>query len=64
MTFIKNLITQFKKKNLGQATLEYIIISSLIGIFCLFTMKRIGVVLQKRLEYIKTHIVKSLPMER
>jgi hypothetical protein len=64
MTFIKNLITKFKKKNLGQATLEYIIISSLIGIFCLFTMKRIGIVLQKRLAYIKTHIVKNLPMER
>ena len=48
----------------GQATLEYIIISSLIGIFCLFAMKRIGQVLEKRLNYIKTSITKNLPMDK
>ena len=58
---------QLKKQNQkirGQATLEYIIISSLIGIFCLFAMKRIGQVLEKRLNYIKTSITKNLPMDK
>ena len=52
------------KNKKGQATLEYIIISSLIGIFCLFAMKRIGQVLEKRLNYIKTSITKNLPMDK
>jgi hypothetical protein len=64
---IKKRRAQFKKQNKdikGQATLEYIIISSLIGIFCLFAMKRIGQVLEKRLNYIKTSITKNLPMDK
>ena len=63
----KKIKVQMKKKNKkirGQATLEYIIISSLIGIFCLFAMKRIGQVLEKRLNYIKTSITKNLPMDK
>ena len=67
----KNMLEKLRRKfwektkgRKGQATLEYIIISSLIGIFCLFAMKRIGQVLEKRLNYIKTSITKNLPMDK
>jgi len=64
---LEKLRRKFRKEakgKKGQATLEYIIISSLIGIFCLFAMKRIGQVLEKRLNYIRTSIAKNLPMNK
>ncbi|MEE2743454.1 MAG: hypothetical protein VYD54_06065 [Bdellovibrionota bacterium] len=63
MTSEKVSIKKLKENAQGQATLEYVIISSLIGIFCLFAMKKIGVALEKRMEYVKTQIVKNIPMK-
>ena len=60
----KNSTKKLKENTQGQATLEYVIISSLIGIFCLFAVKKIGVALEKRMEYIKTQIVKNIPMNK
>lgn len=44
--------------------MEYIILTSLIGIFCLVAVKQFGNVLQSRLENIKAQIVKEIPMKR
>ncbi len=47
-------------KNKGQAMLEYILVSSFIGLFCLMALKSLGGVLQKRLEYLKKEIVEHV----
>ncbi len=44
----------------GQGVMEYIIISGLIGIFCLGMVKQFGGVLQTRLEHMKATIVKEI----
>lgn len=44
----------------GQGMMEYIILSSLVGIFCLVTMRQFGDVLKTRLTHMKTQIVKNL----
>ena len=64
MTSKKTSTKKLKENAQGQATLEYVIISSLIGIFCLFAIKKIGVAIEKRMEYIKTQIVKTIPMNK
>jgi len=45
----------------GQGLMEYIIISSLIGIFCLIAVKKYGQVVQKRIQGMKEQIVKAIP---
>ena len=45
----------------GQAVMEYIIISSLVGIFCLIAVKQFGEVVQKRIEHMKEQIVDNIP---
>lgn len=47
----------------GQGVMEYIILSSLIGIFCLVAISQYGNVLQKRLENMRSRIVKELPIK-
>ena len=49
------------RNNKGQGIMEYIIISSLIGIFCLFAVKQLGSVIQRRINMIKENIVKTIP---
>ncbi|MBI2521226.1 MAG: hypothetical protein HYV97_12435 [Bdellovibrio sp.] len=44
----------------GQGVMEYIIISGLIGIFCLGMVKQFGSVLQTRLEHMKATIAKEI----
>lgn len=51
------------KNQKGQSVMEYIILSSLIGVFCLFTVKQFGEVLQTRLLRMKSDIVKAIPAE-
>ena len=48
----------------GQGVLEYILISSLVGIFCLAAIKQVGKVLQKRVENLKSSIVNELPLKK
>jgi Tfp pilus assembly protein PilE len=54
---------QFLKKvnnQKGQGVMEYIIISSLVGIFCLVAIKQFGSVIQTRINDMKSHIVKNI----
>lgn len=48
----------------GQGVMEYIILTSLIGIFCLVAVKQFGSVLQNRIESVKSQIVKEIPIKR
>jgi hypothetical protein len=46
----------------GQTIMEYIIVSSLIGIVSLFTIKKFGEVVEDRVSKIKEQIVKAIPL--
>jgi len=52
------------KKNLknqqGQGVMEYLILSSLIGVFCLIAVKQFGEVVKTRIEKMKTHITRNI----
>lgn len=52
---------KFVKRQEGQGVMEYIIISSLVGIFCLVAVKQFGSVLHKRISHMKQAIVKNIP---
>ena len=45
----------------GQGVMEYVIISSLVGIFCLVAMKQFGQSVQKRVEIMQREIVRTIP---
>ena len=51
-----------KKMNTGQTIMEYIIISALIGIFCLLSMKSLMTSLQKKITNVKERINKYAPI--
>ena len=51
---------QFLKSNKGQAMMEYIIISSLVGIFCLGAMKLYGQTIKTRIKHMKSEITKNM----
>ena len=56
-----------KKRNIirndkGQGVLEYVIIASLVGIFCLVAVKQFGFVVQKRINNMKQQIVTNIPL--
>ncbi|MBP9674979.1 MAG: hypothetical protein KBD63_07780 [Bacteriovoracaceae bacterium] len=48
------------KNQKGQGVMEYIILSTLVGIFCLVAMKQFGEVLKVRLNHMKSEIVRNL----
>lgn len=54
---------KFSQNQQGQGVMEYIILSSLVGIFCLVAVSQFGSVLQKRLENMKEKIVKEIPLK-
>lgn len=43
--------------------MEYVIISSLIGICCLVAVKEFGGVIQKRIDNMKTQVVSGIEMK-
>lgn len=49
-----------RKNQSGQGIMEYIILTSLIGIFCLVSVKQFGEVIQKRINSMKSSIVKNI----
>ncbi|MFZ4712099.1 MAG: Flp family type IVb pilin [Bacteriovoracaceae bacterium] len=51
------------KKEDGQGVMEYIILTSLIGIFCLVAIKQFGETLQTRMEQMKKQIVKNIEIK-
>lgn len=57
----KFIIVKIKRHQQGQGVMEYIIISSLVGIFCLIAVKQFGSVLHKRIAHMKQAIVKNIP---
>jgi len=52
------------KNQQGQGVMEYVILSSLIGIFCLVAVKQFGSVVQTRIKTMKQEIVKNIPASR
>jgi len=48
----------------GQGVMEYILISSLVGIFCLVAIKQVGKVLQKRVQHLKSSIAQEIPIRK
>ena len=50
------------KKNQGQAVMEYVILSSLIGIFCLIAVKDYGDVIKKRITNMKKHVAQKVTL--
>jgi hypothetical protein len=53
---MKNII----KNQKGQGIMEYVIISSLIGIICLATVKSFGNVIKTRVEWMEKDVVNTI----
>jgi hypothetical protein len=49
--------------NKGQGIMEYIILASLVGIFCLVAMKQFGGVLKSRINYMKKEITRNITIK-
>ena len=50
------------KNEKGQGIMEYVIISSLIGICCLVAVKQFGEVIQKRIENMKSQVANEITL--
>jgi len=48
------------KNQKGQGVMEYVILASLIGIFCLGAVKQFGEVVNKRIDHMKSEIVDNI----
>lgn len=59
---MKNL-KQSKLNQKGQGVMEYVILTGLIGIFCLGMVKNFGGTLKKRLEQIDKKITKEVSIK-
>jgi hypothetical protein len=53
-----------KQNQKGQALMEYVIVSGLVGIMCLIAVKQFGEVIQKRIESMKTHISSNIDIKK
>ncbi len=58
---MKNVIL---KNNKGQGMLEYIILTSLIGIFCMVAMKNMGSTMKSKIEQIDQKINRVISIGR
>ncbi|HXH32195.1 MAG TPA: hypothetical protein VNJ01_15425 [Bacteriovoracaceae bacterium] len=54
---------KFIKNQKGQGIMEYVIISSLIGICCLVAVREFGDVVQKRINSMKSQIVDEIKIK-
>lgn len=54
---------KFTKNQKGQGVMEYVILTSLIGIFSLMAVKNFGDVIEKRIENMKEYVVKQVPLK-
>jgi hypothetical protein len=52
------------KNQKGQGIMEYVIISSLIGICCLVAVKQFGEVIQKRVENMRSQVTNEISLKR
>lgn len=48
----------------GQALMEYVIVSGLVGIMCLMAVKQFGGVIKERVEDMKSTIVKNIEIDK
>lgn len=55
---------KFLKNQKGQGIMEYVIISSLIGICCLAAVKQFGEVVQKRIDNMKSEVVDTITLKK
>lgn len=52
--------SQILKNEKGQGVLEYVILASLIGIFCLAAVKQFGSVINTRINHMKKTVVEQI----
>ncbi|MCP4913539.1 MAG: hypothetical protein GY909_10505 [Oligoflexia bacterium] len=57
---MKSSSKKILKSQKGQGIMEYLILSSLIGIFALMTIKEFGQVINKRISNMKEKVVKEI----
>lgn len=55
---------KFIKNQKGQGIMEYVIISSLVGICCLVAVKQFGDVVQKRISDMKEQVVSEIKISK
>jgi Flp pilus assembly pilin Flp len=55
---------KFIRNQKGQGIMEYVIISSLIGICCLAAVKSFGDVIQKRIENMRSQVANEINLKR
>ena len=60
---MKKLVKKITKNQKGQGVMEYVIISSLVGIFCLVAVKEFGGVIKTRVNSMKEEIVKNIEIK-
>jgi hypothetical protein len=51
------------KNEKGQGIMEYVIISSLVGICCLVAVRQFGDVIQKRIDNMKSQITEEVQLK-
>lgn len=54
---------KFIKNQKGQGIMEYVIISSLVGICCLVAVREFGDVIQKRISNMKSQVVNEIALK-
>jgi hypothetical protein len=54
---------KFTKNQSGQGIMEYVIISSLVGICCLVAVKEFGGVVQKRIDNMKSFVSQEIQLK-
>ncbi len=60
---MKKKMTKLLKSQKGQGVMEYVIISSLVGIFCLVAVKEFGEVIKTRVNSMKQEIVRNIELK-
>jgi Flp pilus assembly pilin Flp len=53
---------KFIRNQRGQGMIEYVIISSLVGICCLVAVRQFGEVIQKRIENMKAQLTENIQL--
>ena len=54
---------KFHKNEKGQGIMEYVIISSLVGICCLVAVRQFGEVVQKRIENMRSQVTEEIKLK-
>ena len=57
---MKQKVKKLLRNQRGQGVMEYVIISSLVGIVCITAVKGFGGVIKERVEDMKASIVKNI----